>query len=254
MIPKVIHYCWLSGDPYPDLIQRCIDSWKKRLPDYELVLWDASRFDVNQTEWTRQAFEKRKWAFVADFVRFYALYNYGGIYLDSDVEVLKPFDDLLQQDYFFGFECGAAEDLPEAACFGAAKGLPWLKKCMDFYEKEPFIAPDGSFNQIVAPMVFKAAFESCENVSLRNDGKIRKLDGGSIYPDKWFSSKNRYSDKPIVTADTYAVHHFTSAWFDRRTKMRRKIVRLSVSILGEERYKRLIGKVKSVLHGKKKEN
>ena len=88
-IPKIIHLCWLSGDPYPEKIQTCIDSWKKNLPDWEIMIWDTNKFDVNSTEWTKQAFAEKKYAFVADYIRFYALYNYGGVYLDSDVEVLK---------------------------------------------------------------------------------------------------------------------------------------------------------------------
>ena len=104
MITKILHLCWLSGDPYSTEVQKCLDSWKEKLPDYTVMLWDLSKVDVNVCNWTKQAFEKKKYAYVADYVRFYALYNYGGIYLDSDVEVLKSFDDLLNQDFFFGFE------------------------------------------------------------------------------------------------------------------------------------------------------
>lgn len=95
MIPKIIHYCWLSGDMYPDKIKKCINSWKKIMPDYEIMIWDLSRFDINSIVWTKQAYEKKKYAFASDYIRFYALYNYGGIYLDSDVEILRSFNDFL---------------------------------------------------------------------------------------------------------------------------------------------------------------
>ena len=100
MISKVIHLCWLSGDPYPEKIKKCIDSWKRVLSDYEIILWDTKRFDLDSSIWVKQAFEAKKYAFAADYIRFYALYHYGGIYMDSDVEVLKSFDDLLHLPYF----------------------------------------------------------------------------------------------------------------------------------------------------------
>ena len=106
MIPKILHLCWLSGDAYPAKIAKCIDSWKRVLPDYDIILWDTKRFPLSQSQWVREAFEKKKYAFAADYIRFYALYTMGGIYLDSDVEVLKSFDDLLDLPYFMGASRG----------------------------------------------------------------------------------------------------------------------------------------------------
>ena len=123
MIPKIIHLCWLSGDAYPNKIAKCIDSWKRIMPDYEIVLWDTKRFDLNQSLWVKQAFEKKKYAFAADYIRFYALYTMGGIYLDSDVEVLKRFDDFLDLPYFMGAEKAGT---PEAAIMGAEKDVTGL--------------------------------------------------------------------------------------------------------------------------------
>ena len=126
MIPKIIHYCWLSGEPYPVLVEKCINSWKKNLPEYDFVLWDANRVDTISNLWLKQAYENKKYAFAADYIRFYALYYYGGIYLDADVEVLKTFNDLLDQKQFLGEEAGG--DI-EAAVIGAEKGLEWIKEC-----------------------------------------------------------------------------------------------------------------------------
>ena len=116
MIPKIIHLCWLSGDAYPAKIAKCLKTWRQHLPDYEIMLWDTQRFDMNSSQWVRQAFECKKYAFAADYIRFYALYHHGGIYLDSDVEVLKSFDDLLDLPYFVGAE---KAQTPEAAIMGA---------------------------------------------------------------------------------------------------------------------------------------
>ena len=102
MIPKIIHFCWLSTDEYPKLIKKCIESWKVKLPDYEFILWDTNRFNVETTIWTQQAYKSKKYAFVSDYIRLLAVYKYGGIYLDTDVEVLKNFDDLLNLPYFIG--------------------------------------------------------------------------------------------------------------------------------------------------------
>ena len=131
MIPKIIHLCWLSGDPYPPKIAKCLETWKKHLSDYEVILWDTNRFDLNSSIWVRQAFEKKKYAFAADYIRFYALYHFGGIYLDSDVEVLRSFNDLLDLPYFMGVE---KAQTPEAAIIGAEKGCDWIKMCLDYYQ------------------------------------------------------------------------------------------------------------------------
>ena len=128
MIPKLIHYCWLSGEHYPLLIENCIASWKKQLPDYEFILWDKNKIDISSNIWLQQAYENKKYAFAADYIRFYALYHYGGIYLDADVEVLRSFNPLLDRDGFIGED--ASGDM-EAAVIGVEKHSPWIKQCLD---------------------------------------------------------------------------------------------------------------------------
>ena len=170
MIPKIIHLCWLSGDPYPEKIQYCIDSWKKVLPDYEVMLWDTSRFDVNSIPWTKQAFEAKKYAFVADYIRLYAVYNYGGIYLDSDVEAIRPFDDLLDLPYFVGAEAGLGGI--ELAAFGAEKGLEWVEYAMHYYEGRNFIKEDGEMDIEPMPRVLRTFFEqkySIEHIERKSE-------------------------------------------------------------------------------------
>ena len=208
-IPKIIHFCWLSGEPYPEKIQMCIDSWKKYLPDWEIRLWDTKRFDVNSTLWTKQAFEKKKYAFVADYVRFYALYNYGGVYLDSDVEVLKSFNDLLEYDCFIGYEYSG---MPEAAVVGCTHRMEWVKNALSWYEANSFLKSDGHENRIVAPVIFKCSYEKKYGNKLLNKNRIEIHDKKIIFPDDYFSPKNGYSGKIKATKNTYTIHHFSAAW------------------------------------------
>ena len=165
MIPKIIHLCWLSGDAYPAKIARCIESWKKFLPDYDIMLWDTNRFDLSKSQWVRDAFENKKYAFAADYIRFYALYHYGGVYLDSDVEVLRSFNDLLDLPYFVGAE---KAQTPEAAIIGAEKGCDWIKQCLDYYDGRPFVKDDGSLDirklpEIMVEEIEKLITEKVDN-------------------------------------------------------------------------------------------
>lgn len=222
-IPKIIHYCWLSGNPYPDLIQRCMQSWKEKLPDYEFLLWDMDRFDIHSVPWVEQACAAKKWAFAADYIRLYALYNYGGIYLDSDVEVLKAFDDLLDRKYFFGREHtpDRIEDQNsiEAATFGAEKGLPFLKGVMAFYETHDFCDKNGFLNTITLPTIMA--------MTLRKNPL-------EIFPMDYFSPKNTRSLALETTKNTYSIHHFNGSWHSlaqqKHVALRTKLCK----VLGEQ--------------------
>lgn len=148
MIPKIIHYTWFSGDPYPELIQECIDSWKKWMPDYDFKLWDmASVHDIDSV-FLKEALKERKWAFAADVVRLYAVYHYGGIYLDTDVMVYRSFDSLLNQQAFIGRENsihvhGSSTDVYLSShCFGAEKGHPFIGRCLRYYNGRHFITSE----------------------------------------------------------------------------------------------------------------
>lgn len=216
MIPKIIHFCWLSGDPYPSKIARCLKSWRKTLPDYDIILWDTKRFDLNSSLWVRQAFEKKKYAFAADYIRYYALYHMGGIYLDSDVEVLKSFDDLLDLPYFIGAE---KSQMPEAAIMGAEKGCDWVKLCLDYYQDRRFIKDDGRLDIMVAPDIMVRNISKVKPVrvlSIENSLNIRKLDMQKellLFNDVFFSPKVFDSREVEITPYTYAIHHFQNSWF-----------------------------------------
>ena len=235
MIPKIIHLCWLSSEAYPEKIQKCLDSWKTYLPDWEIMLWDTKRFDINSTLWTKQAYEATKYAFAADYIRFYAVYNYGGVYLDSDIEILKSFNDLLEYDCFFGFEYTG---LPEAAVLGAVPKQEWLKNALEWYEKQTFIKNDGTLNIVVAPLVFQYAYEREYGVKLIDTEQIQKINNDIIFPYKYFSVKNNYSGEIKPINNTYSIHHYNGAWSKNTLKNKiRKIIHRTIMLLfGKKKY------------------
>ena len=237
MIPKIIHLCWLSGDPYPSKIAKCLDSWKKHLPDYEVMLWDTNRFDLESSIWVKQAYEKKKYAFAADYIRFYALYHFGGIYLDSDVEVLKSFDDLLDLPYFIGAE---KAHTPEAAIIGAEKGCDWIKQCLDYYENRSFILEDGTLDIHKLPEIMEEQIQKVKHLrilTLKESFNIRQLDMEKEvleFNDAFFSPKIFDSREVEITPYTYAIHHYQNSWFSPKAKAYYRSRAFLVKIFGQK--------------------
>lgn len=215
MIPKIIHYCWLSDDPVPKALQEYMASWKKYLPDYEFMKWDFNRFPKNKSKWVSDAFDNKKYAFAADYIRLYALYNYGGIYLDMDVEITKPYGDMLQLRTMLGHENSKAHSL-EVAAFGVEKNSEWVGMCLDHYNKREFVNSDGSFNDQPLPGVIKKCLldngYKIKEVSSLNEAL--KADGMEIpvFPYDFFSPKNHDTGKFKKTSNTYSIHHFAGSW------------------------------------------
>ena len=210
MIPKIIHLCWLSGDEYPASIRKCLDSWREHLPDYEIWLWDTKRFDIHCTKWTEQAFTTKKYAFAADYIRLYALYNYGGIYMDSDVLVYKSFNDLLQLPYFIGED---AAHCFEPAIIGAEPHQEWIKVVLDRYEGLEFINSDGSYNMRGLPVVFRDRLASryqFRKVSMPLSVKDYQFEGLNIFPSDYFNSRDYIGS--IKTENSYCSHNFAGSW------------------------------------------
>ncbi len=239
MIPKLIHLCWLSNDPYPPKIRKCLDSWKKYLPDYEIMLWNFDRFDRDESLWVRQAFDARKYAFAADYIRLYALYNYGGIYLDSDVEVLKSFDDLLELPYFVGAEQSGTI---EAAIIGAEKGCDWIKCCLDYYEGRSFVLPDGRLDIRMLPDIMTETIQAfrplCKLSAGTEISELKRTDmAGQVFvlPKDYFSPKVFDSRRVFLTPYTYAIHHYQNSWFSHKAFAYYRVRTIFIRLLGYHR-------------------
>ena len=224
MIPKIIHLCWMSGDPFPPDIQKCIDSWKRILPDYEIWLWDTKRFDLSTSVWVTEAYDKKKYAFCADYIRMYALFNYGGVYLDSDVEVLRSFNDLLTLPYFIGYE---SKQYFEAAVIGAEKGNPFIGDVLAYYKDRHFVKENGSLDIQIMPEVMMNVTNSKWKRVLINEISdfINDPTIINVFPYDWFSPIDSTGKRYVlrVSKNTYCIHHFASAWVDWRVKLLVKI-------------------------------
>lgn len=197
MIPKIIHYCWLSNDPYPEDLKRCMATWKEKLPDYEFILWNFDRFEKKSVKWVSEAFDNKKYAFAADYIRLFAVYNYGGIYMDMDIEVLKSFNDLLDSDLIFAYENKEKTGI-EAGCFGAQKGNPVIKKCLEYYNERSFIKQDGSFDILPLPAILLEIITSC-NIS-------------NIKDNYTFTCKSYQTGQIEKKSYSYAIHNFAGSW------------------------------------------
>lgn len=246
MIPKIIHLCWLSGDPYPAEIQKCLDTWKKYLPDYEVWVWDTKRFDINSIIWTRQAFEAKKYAFAADYIRLYALYNYGGIYLDSDVLVYKSFEPLLNLPYFVGADQIRAF---EAAVIGCTPKCKWIKDILDTYKDKTFIKNNGDYDMLTLPCRFHHVltelgykfWKISDLSSLKSHNYSIEKKEMFVFDRYFFNSRNAI--EVHQTAKSFCAHNYAGSWMKQQQKKTIKnilpkwFVKL-VYIVGQKTWKR----------------
>lgn len=204
-IPKIIHYCWFGYGAKNGLIQKCIASWKRHLPEYQFKLWDELSFDMNSNLFASQAYDTRKWAFVSDYVRLYALYHEGGIYLDSDVEVYKSLDQFLDHSVFTGFENGW--HIP-TGIIGAEKGNKWIGRMLEYYSDRSFIKDDGTLE--MTPNVQFITSVSVNEYGLKTNNQYQILpDDVHIYPKEYFCI-----DTGVI--DCFTRHHFAGSWLDKK--------------------------------------
>lgn len=201
MIPKKIHYCWFSGDAFPEKISKCIDSWKKFLPDYELVLWDKAKAESTGLPWVNESLQQKKWAFAADAVRLYALFNEGGIYLDSDVEVLKPFDNLLNRSQFLCYENGSKRI--EGAVMGAEPASPIMERFLRFYQEHHFEYRENAVDELVLPNILALELQDFDKTNHTQT---------EVFSEDYFSPKSFLDGKIRASQNTYCIHHFDSGW------------------------------------------
>jgi mannosyltransferase OCH1-like enzyme len=202
MIPKTIHYCWLSDNEIPNDMARSMNTWREKLPDYEFMLWNQNSFDISQSVWVKQAFEAKKYAFAADYIRLYAVYHFGGIYLDMDVEVLKSFNDLLNYEILLAYENNVTQYF-ECGCFGAVPYSPYINTMLEYYEGRTFIKNDGSYDMLPMPRIMKQRL-----FTILQEQRI------TIYSEDYFTAKNIKTGIIQQTSNTYCIHHFSGSWLD----------------------------------------
>jgi hypothetical protein len=207
MIPRVIHYCWFGGCPLPDSAERCLASWRKFCPDYEIRRWDETSFNVEQCRFSREAYAAGKWAFVSDYARLRIILNQGGIYLDTDVELIAPLDQLLAHTAFFGFE--QSTSIATGLGFGATAGHLLVAALVAQYESASFLLPDGRPDTTPCPARDAAVFV---RHGFRFDGSRQERDGVVILPADYLCPKSYESGQVCVTPRTLAIHHYDASW------------------------------------------
>lgn len=240
MIPKKIHYFWFGGNEKPKSVVKCIDSWKKHCPDYEIIEWNENNFDIHCMPFVEQAYDAKKYAFVSDVARLIVVYEQGGIYMDTDVEVIKPLDDLLKNKAYMGFEND--KNVASGLGFGSQAGVQFFKEHIDEYRDEVFIKEDGSFNMLGCPRV---ATRLLEKKGIELNGKEQIIDDVRIYPAEYFNPYDSITGVLKKTPNTYSIHWYDASWSDT-SQSRLKINRFIRRIFGVNS----IQKIKKLLGGK----
>ena len=243
-IPKVIHYCWFGGNPLPKSAEKCIKSWKKYCPDYKIIRWDESNFDTSCNPYCKYAFENKKWAFLTDYVRLKVVFEHGGVYMDKDVELLKPLDILIKDGAYMGFQDDV--EVATGLGFAAEKGHAFVGENMRYYEEL------NDFTDLRACPVITTKLLVPHGLK-RHDNTVQKVANMNIYPAEYLSPKNERSGLSEITPNTYSIHHFDASWFEkswkegrnkrwRREKLRYIIHtpnRILIKLLGNERYEKI---------------
>lgn len=218
MIPKIIHYCWFGRGPKPKDTLSYIEGWKRLMPDYQIVEWNEDNFDIHVCRYVEQAYEAKKFAFVSDYARGHALYEMGGIYLDTDVEVLKPFDDLLDRRSFWGFEAG---NYVATSTIAAVPQHEMIRSYLDQYHDRAFIQSDGSLDTTTNVIVITGLWEK-EGLLLEN--KHQEIeDENHFFAEEYFSPFDYRNGTSSISDETYAIHHYAKTWFGPWARLKGKI-------------------------------
>ena len=232
MIPKIIHYCWFGGNPKPAEVKKYIDSWRRFCPDYEIREWNENNFDISFNKYAKDAYDNKKYAFFTDVARLYLIYNYGGIYFDVDVEVIKKYDDVIS-DAFFGLE--TPNTVNTGLGFGAKKGHPFIKKLLDDYKNANFINDDGSLNLIPCPIINSKVF--IEN-GFKLNGKKEEINGIYVYPVDFFNPLESSTGKLNKTENTHSIHWFMKSWIPKKDLIRSYITKPFHRLFGKDCFRK----------------
>jgi len=213
MIPKKIHYCWFGTKPLPKIAKKCIASWKKYCPDYEIIEWNENNFDVNCCNYTKEAYQAKKYAFVSDVARLKVLIKYGGIYMDIDQEILKPIDSFLKYEAFCGFTTD--EDIG-LGILGSSENLDVFKEYLAQYDDIHFIMKDGKPDLTIINDRFE---QFCKKYGFVLNNTLQTIRGITFFPSEYFYAKNHLTQKTKITENTYTMHHFYASWCTFKMKV-----------------------------------
>jgi len=237
MIPKVIHYCWFGRGPLTPLAQKCLASWRTFFPEYEIRKWNEDNFDVNAIPYTADAYKAGMYAFVSDYARFWVLFRYGGVYFDTDVEVIRPMDDVLEKGPFMGFEF-SGKDMAVNPGLGLAAepGMSLYKTILDRYEEMSFSLPDGRLHPFtMIPMVTGLLIDN----GLKGDGTVEDILGVKVYPSEWFNPFDDLTGRLRKTEHTRTIHWYAKSWMAAEPTWITTAKRLLRRIVGKERLMKL---------------
>lgn len=235
---KYIHYFWFGGSELPKKSKCYIESWKKYFPDFEIKRWDESNFDVGCNKYVRQAYEDGKWAFVSDYARFFILEKFGGLYLDVDVEVIKPFGELLEYDAFAGFETKQYVN-PGLALWSKEPGHPVIKAMREKYDSVPYADENGNRIKINVCGYFTSLLE---NYGFRSDGSRQSCGGVELFPVDYFNPFDDATGRLHVTENSYTIHWYDKSWMSAGKKLRNRFTRILHRCLGTDIRERITGK------------
>lgn len=249
MIPKVIHYCWFGQSPLPENVQKCIQSWKKYCPDYEIIQWNETNYNIHKHPFMLEAYELKKYAFVSDYARLDIVYNYGGVYLDTDVELIKSLDKLLSIPCFMGYELSGRVNT--GIGFGAEKNAEMIKKNMEEYKGVTFIENDKQNLTTCVDYTCRALDKL--NYNYKNNN-LNSFELVTIFPTEYFAPFGLKNQKLEITSNTYSIHHYDASWYEGNKylkKIKKKILPLKIflkefvnNFLGEGTYEKIKNKLK----------
>lgn len=227
-IPKVIHYCWFGHGEMPESAKQCIASWKRFCPDYQIIEWNETNFDIDMLPYTQEAYLAKKYAFVTDYVRLYVLYNNGGIYMDTDVEVTKSLDPFLLEDAFSGFE---SKDRVPTGIMGCHMHFPLFKELLQYYDGRHFLLDNDEYDLTTNVDIITNILI---NHGLVKNGSLQRIDGFALYPSDYFCPKDPITRKLKLTDRTHAIHHFDGSWIPDSQKTSMAEYRRFTFLFGEK--------------------
>ena len=240
MIPKIIHYCWFGGNPLPPLAIKCLASWKKYLTEYEIKEWNEDNFDLEQYQFAKEALEHKKFAFISDVCRLHVLKEYGGIYMDTDVEVLRSLDVFLKKTAFSGFE---NDDFVPTGIMASEKGSLWATEMLAYYDNRSFIKENGELdttsNTFIITQLMKEKGFKMNNTFQEIENYV------TFYPNDYFCPKSYKTGEIELTENSYCIHHFAKSWIPLKKKWKNIAKMKMMNIFGYKRVQRIIDFIKN---------